>query len=84
MVSWLSRKHCRVLGVLKLVMHKKGVVRRAENLAIKRCVYEMHPNVKKVILGRLIGLQHVVTIGWLRSSSVELHRILPKEAVICF
>lgn len=55
MVSWLSRKRCRVLGVLKLVMHKKGVVRRAENLAIKRCVYEMHPNVKEMILGRLIG-----------------------------
>lgn len=38
-VSWLSRKRCRVLGVLKLVMNKKGVVRRTKNLAIKRCLW---------------------------------------------
>lgn len=62
-----------------LVMHKKGVVRRAKNLAIKRCVYDTHPNVKEVILGKLIGLQQVVNMGWLRSSSVELDQILVKE-----
>lgn len=77
-VSWLSRKYCGVLGVLMVVMHKK-MVRRAKNLAIKRYVYDIHPNVQEVILGRLIGLQHVVSMSWLRSSSVELDRIFLRE-----
>lgn len=79
-LSWLSRKYYIILGVFKLVMHKKGAVRRAKNLAIKRCVYDTHPNVKEVILGRLIRLQRVVNMGWLRFSSGELDRILVKES----